>query len=84
MGVEYLFGSSGESDDGAEGVDSEFLYLSLSTIGITDSTDSTYFQSQSSKINKGVGGSTPRCHFRQEFVLGRQYISFLPSYSILK
>ena len=58
MDVEYLFGSSSESDDGAEGVDSESLYLSFTTIGITDNTDSThstYFQSQSSKINKGGG-----------------------------
>ena len=30
MDVKQLFGSSGESDDGAEGVDSESLSLSLS------------------------------------------------------
>ena len=62
MDVEHLFGSSSESDDGAEGVDSESLSLSLSftTLGITDSTDSTYLQSQSSKINKGGAGGD-RC-----------------------
>ena len=63
MDVEHLFDPPARvADDGAEGVDSESLSLSLSftTLGITDSTDSTYLQSQSSKINKGGAGGN-RC-----------------------